>query len=92
MGSRRSSRSRVRTIVVSVILVGLLAGAAVVAVVGTRWWHDAHRTDLARALAVAPGVDFDPVDGGRFIRMSFAGATADIKETLARLEAWLPKA
>ncbi len=41
-------------------------------------------------VAVAPGVDFDPVDGGRFIRLSFAGATEDIKETLERLAAWLP--
>jgi aspartate/methionine/tyrosine aminotransferase len=24
-------------------------------------------------VAVAPGIDFDPVDGGRFVRMSFAG-------------------
>ena len=51
-----------------------------------------HRLLAETGVAVAPGVDFDPVDGGRFIRMSFAGATADIKETLARLEAWLPKA
>jgi aspartate/methionine/tyrosine aminotransferase len=42
-------------------------------------------------VAVAPGVDFDPVDGGRFIRLSFAGATEDITETLERLEAWLPR-
>jgi aspartate/methionine/tyrosine aminotransferase len=41
-------------------------------------------------VAVAPGVDFDPVDGGRFIRLSFAGATEDITETLERLAAWLP--
>jgi aspartate/methionine/tyrosine aminotransferase len=43
-------------------------------------------------VATAPGVDFDPVDGGRFIRLSFAGATEDITETLERLEAWLPRA
>jgi aspartate/methionine/tyrosine aminotransferase len=42
-------------------------------------------------VAVAPGVDFDPVDGGRFIRLSFAGATEDITKTLERLEAWLPR-
>src|SRR5690606_37699205 len=51
-----------------------------------------HRLLAETGVAVAPGVDFDPVDGGRFIRMSFAGATADIKETLGRLEACLPKA
>jgi aspartate/methionine/tyrosine aminotransferase len=42
-------------------------------------------------VAVAPGVDFDPSDGGRFIRLSFAGATEDITETLERLAAWLPR-
>jgi aspartate/methionine/tyrosine aminotransferase len=43
-------------------------------------------------IATAPGVDFDPVDGGRFVRLSFAGAVEDIRETLERLEAWLPRA
>ncbi|HEY8374177.1 MAG TPA: pyridoxal phosphate-dependent aminotransferase [Pseudonocardiaceae bacterium] len=41
-------------------------------------------------LAVVPGVDFDPVDGHRFVRMSFAGSTEDVAEALRRLEAWLP--
>jgi aspartate/methionine/tyrosine aminotransferase len=40
-------------------------------------------------LAVVPGIDFDPVDGHRFVRMSFAGAEADITEGLARLGPWL---
>jgi aspartate/methionine/tyrosine aminotransferase len=40
-------------------------------------------------LAVAPGADFDPVDGGRWIRLSFAGSTADIEEALRRFGAWL---
>jgi aspartate/methionine/tyrosine aminotransferase len=39
-------------------------------------------------VAVAPGVDFDPVDGHRWIRFSFAGATDDIATALHRLEAW----
>jgi aspartate/methionine/tyrosine aminotransferase len=51
-----------------------------------------HRLLAETGVAVAPGVDFDPVDGGRFIRLSFAGATEAIRETLARLEAWLPRA
>jgi aspartate/methionine/tyrosine aminotransferase len=51
-----------------------------------------HRLLAETGVATAPGVDFDPVDGGRFIRLSFAGATEDIRETLARLEAWLPGA
>lgn len=41
-------------------------------------------------VAVAPGIDFDPVDGHSWIRLSFAGATADVREGLDRLERWLP--
>jgi aspartate/methionine/tyrosine aminotransferase len=41
-------------------------------------------------VAVAPGIDFDPVDGGRFVRLSFAGRTEDVGEALRRLAAWLP--
>ncbi|HEX3257021.1 MAG TPA: pyridoxal phosphate-dependent aminotransferase [Pseudonocardia sp.] len=40
-------------------------------------------------LAVAPGLDFDPVEGHRFIRFSCAGSAADVREALARLERWL---
>lgn len=40
-------------------------------------------------IAVAPGIDFDPVDGHRWIRFSCAGATADIREALRRLGDWL---
>ena len=40
-------------------------------------------------VAVAPGVDFDPVDGDRWVRLSFAGATEDIAEALRRLGGWL---
>jgi aspartate/methionine/tyrosine aminotransferase len=50
-----------------------------------------HRLLAETGVATAPGVDFDPVDGGRFIRLSFAGATEDIRETLKRLAAWLPQ-
>nr|WP_246429129.1 aminotransferase class I/II-fold pyridoxal phosphate-dependent enzyme [Pseudoxanthomonas broegbernensis] len=39
-------------------------------------------------VALAPGVDFDPVDGHRFIRFSFAPATAHIEEALRRLRPW----
>ncbi|TWP53058.1 pyridoxal phosphate-dependent aminotransferase [Lentzea tibetensis] len=41
-------------------------------------------------VAIVPGIDFDPVDGHHFIRMSFAGSTEDIEEALRRLKAWLP--
>ncbi|KJK42086.1 aspartate aminotransferase [Lentzea aerocolonigenes] len=40
-------------------------------------------------VAIVPGIDFDPVDGHHFVRMSFAGATQDIDEALNRLKAWL---
>ncbi|MGW3469270.1 pyridoxal phosphate-dependent aminotransferase [Saccharopolyspora sp. NPDC000995] len=43
-------------------------------------------------VAVVPGVDFDPVLGNRFLRMSFAGSTEDIAEALDRLARWLPSA
>ena len=39
----------------------------------------------ATGIAVAPGVDFDPVEGHRFVRLSFAGATGPIVEALERL-------
>nr|WP_240746703.1 pyridoxal phosphate-dependent aminotransferase [Cryptosporangium phraense] len=42
-------------------------------------------------VAIAPGVDFDPVDGHRYVRLSFAGATAPIEEALTRLAPFLAK-
>jgi aspartate/methionine/tyrosine aminotransferase len=39
-------------------------------------------------VAVTPGLDFDPVRGGRTLRFSYARATEDIAEGLARLEDW----
>jgi len=41
-------------------------------------------------VATAPGVDFDPVNGHRFIRFSFAVSTAEVTEAIRRLEAWWP--
>lgn len=40
-------------------------------------------------VAAAPGVDFDVVDGHRFIRFSFAGSTATIEGALDALERFL---
>lgn len=40
-------------------------------------------------VATAPGVDFDPVDGRHFIRMSFAASTPEIGEAVRRLRPWL---
>jgi aspartate/methionine/tyrosine aminotransferase len=42
-------------------------------------------------VAVVPGVDFDPVDGHHFVRMSFASSTEDVAEALGRLAQWLRK-
>lgn len=41
-------------------------------------------------VAIAPGVDFDPVRGHHFVRLSFAGPTADIQAAVERLSAWQP--
>ncbi len=41
-------------------------------------------------VAVAPGLDFDPVQGRRWIRLSCAGATEHVQESLRRIGAWLP--
>ena len=40
-------------------------------------------------VAVVPGIDFDPVNGGRFIRMSYAGDTAEIAKAVDVLGEWL---
>lgn len=41
-------------------------------------------------VALAPGVDFDTERGNTFVRLSFAGPTADISEALRRISGWLP--
>lgn len=43
---------------------------------------------LGTGVAVAPGIDFDPVEGNRFIRFSFAVSTAEVEEAIARLTPW----
>jgi aspartate/methionine/tyrosine aminotransferase len=39
-------------------------------------------------VATAPGVDFDPVEGRHFVRLSFAVSTPEVEEALRRLEPW----
>ena len=39
-------------------------------------------------VATAPGVDFDPVQGHRFIRLSFAVLTDRVEDAIARLIPW----
>ena len=42
-------------------------------------------------VATAPGVDFDPVEGSRFMRFSFAVSTELLQEALARIEPWFAR-
>ncbi|WP_428331856.1 aminotransferase class I/II-fold pyridoxal phosphate-dependent enzyme [Novosphingobium sp.] len=39
-------------------------------------------------VAIAPGIDFDPVEGGRFVRFSFAVSTPLVEQAIARLVPW----
>ena len=39
-------------------------------------------------VATAPGVDFDPVDGHRFMRFSFAVSTPEVEDAIARMIPW----
>jgi aspartate/methionine/tyrosine aminotransferase len=39
-------------------------------------------------VAVTPGIDFDAARGNRFLRFSYAGATADMAEAARRLKVW----
>jgi len=39
-------------------------------------------------VATAPGVDFDPVEGRHFIRLSFAVSTAEVEEAIRRMTPW----
>ncbi|MGL5823507.1 MAG: pyridoxal phosphate-dependent aminotransferase [Nocardioides sp.] len=44
-----------------------------------------HQLLAETGVALAPGVDFDTVHGGKFLRFSFAGSTADVIAALDRL-------
>lgn len=61
----------------------------------SRWTDDSmawsHRLLDETGVAVAPGVDFDTARGNRFVRLSFAGAGADITAALDRLSAVLER-
>ena len=39
-------------------------------------------------VATAPGIDFDPVEGNRFMRFSFAVSTALVEQAIARMAPW----
>jgi aspartate/methionine/tyrosine aminotransferase len=61
----------------------------------SRWTDDslgfAARLLAETGVAVAPGIDFDPATGGRFIRMCFAGEIAEIDAAVDLLGDWLPQ-
>ena len=40
-------------------------------------------------VAIAPGVDFDPVEGHHHIRLSFAVSTREVQEAIARMAPWM---
>ncbi len=48
-----------------------------------RWLHEL-------GVAVTPGIDFDPLRGEGFIRISFSESTDEVTEAMGRLVAWAP--
>lgn len=42
-------------------------------------------------VATAPGIDFDPVDGHRFIRFSFAVSTTELRDAIQRMIPWFAR-
>lgn len=63
------------------------------------WCDIGHLTDDSQAwctdvlaatgVALTPGIDFDPIDGRRFMRLSFCGTGAEITEGIDRLVRYL---
>jgi aspartate/methionine/tyrosine aminotransferase len=47
-----------------------------------------HRLLEETGVAVTPGVDFDPPRGRHFIRLSFAGPSAEVERACERLSTW----
>ena len=43
---------------------------------------------IETGVATAPGVDFDPVEGRRFMRFSFAVSTDRVEDALTRIRPW----
>jgi len=42
-------------------------------------------------VATAPGVDFDPVEGHRYMRFSFAVSTAEVEDAIERITPWFAR-
>ncbi len=49
----------------------------------------AHRILEETGVALAPGRDFDPIDGPRHLRFSFAVSSPQVTEAITRLRGWL---
>ena len=41
-------------------------------------------------VAVTPGIDFDQTEGGRYLRLSYAGSSRTISTAIDRINDWLP--
>ena len=46
------------------------------------------RTLNELGVAITPGIDFDPLNGAKYVRFSFSGRTEDIQEASRRLISW----
>jgi aspartate/methionine/tyrosine aminotransferase len=42
-------------------------------------------------VAATPGIDFDPVRGGRYLRLCYAGAHDEMREAIERIGDWLKR-
>ncbi len=42
-------------------------------------------------VAVTPGIDFDPLQGKRYVRLCYAGSRVDMQEAIARMGNWLKR-
>jgi hypothetical protein len=68
------TRKRLTTVVIVVVVVAVLAGAAVV---GLRWWRESQRTELVRAMAMAPA------DAQRLSWTDWAGVREELDVSLS---------
>ena len=51
----------------------------------------AHRLLDETGVAIAPGIDFDPVDGHRFVRFSFALSASELEQAIDLLVPWFAR-
>ena len=42
-------------------------------------------------VAIVPGLDFDPIVGNQFVRLSYAGKQSEVEEALTLMTDWLAK-